>query len=257
MDACGTDEASADALARVIEGEILPRLRLLRRPPGQARNATRQPTASEKERLHALLLAPGPVDLGTEVAALLGGDMALETVLLDLLVPAARHLGAIWEEDLCDFMAATEGLGRLQTLTHHMCVGLEEDARRAERSILLMPCPGETHLYGLSVVASFFRRAGWDATILNWTEPDAAHLLREGWFDAVGLSLACDVHLPVMRDTVSALRCASRNPALAVIVGGPWFARHEADARAVDADAYMADAQAAPSLVKALLDARE
>jgi hypothetical protein len=124
-DPCGVDEAVADALARVVEGEILPRLRLLHRPSDRARSAKRQPTAAGKEHLHALLFAPGPVDLNAEVAALLGSDIALETVLLDLLVPAARYLGTLWEEDLCDFLAVTEGLGRLQALTHRVCFGLE------------------------------------------------------------------------------------------------------------------------------------
>jgi DNA invertase Pin-like site-specific DNA recombinase len=34
----------------------------------------------------------------------------------------------VWEEDLCDFLSVTEGLGRLQALTHHVCFGLEIEA---------------------------------------------------------------------------------------------------------------------------------
>lgn len=206
-----------DALARVVEGEILLRLRRLHRRPDHPRNTTRQPTAAEIQHLHALLLAPGPVDLDAEVAALLGGDMVLDTVLLDLLVLAARQLGRCGRRTT----ATSWRSPRASDGSRCLCAELEEDATRAERSVLLMPCPGETHLYAQSIVAGFFRRAGRDATVLDGADADAADLLREKWFDAVGLSLACDVHMPVMKEMGRALRYASRNPALAVIVGGP------------------------------------
>ncbi|MGH1589008.1 cobalamin B12-binding domain-containing protein [Methylobacterium phyllosphaerae] len=238
----------------MVEGEILPRLRLLHRLPSRDRSTTRQPTAEETERLHALLLAPAPVDLAAEVALLLGGDMALATLLTALLIPAAHHLGALWEEDRCDFLTVTEGLGRLQVLTRRLCTALEVDTASAERSILLLPCPGESHHYALSIVASYFREAGWEVTTLDRAQTDASDLLRDSWFDAVGLSLACDVHLPALKAEVDALRRASCNPTLAIIVGGPWFTRHGAEAEAVGADAYVADGQFAPRIVEALLD---
>lgn len=251
---CRTDDWVSEALARVIDGAILPRLRLLHQPPSPSRQTIRHPTAEDTERLHALLLAPGPVDLGAEVAVLLGGGMAFDIMLLDLLVPAARHLGTLWEEDAVDFVTVTEGLGRLQVLTRRLCAGLEPDTPRAERSILLMPCPGETHLYALSIVASFFRMAGWGATILDGAEASATDLVRDAWFDVVGLSLACDVHLDALRETVAVLRRASCNPALVVVVGGPWFARNGDDAQVVGADACVADGRAAPCVVEMLLD---
>ena len=40
----------------------------------------------------------------------------IESIYLDLLAPAARYLGEMWEEDLCDFTDVTIGLGRLQVL---------------------------------------------------------------------------------------------------------------------------------------------
>lgn len=74
-----------NALARVVEGETLTRLRLLHWQPSRNRSATRQPTADETERLHALLLAPVPVDPDAEVAVLPGGDMTLGSLLTTLL----------------------------------------------------------------------------------------------------------------------------------------------------------------------------
>ena len=246
-----------DALARVIEAEILPRLQLLYQESGLECAPTHLPTLEGVDRLHALLLASGAADLDAEVANLLGADMTLDTLLDDLLIPAARHLGSLWDEDVCELLAVTEGLGRLQLLTRHLVARLETDTPQTEHSILLLPCPGEIHDYALSIVGAYFRKADWHVTILDRVQPDAADLLQKVWFDAVGLSLACDMHLSALTETVHALRSASRNPAIAVIVGGPWVARHGAEAQAVGADACMADARAAPFLAEALLDRRE
>ena len=253
----GVDDTVTDALVHVIEAEILPRLLLLYQEADLEFAPTHLPTLEDADRLHALLLAPDSADFDAEVAHLLGADMTLDTLLDDLLIPAARRLGALWDEDVCELLAVTEGLGRLQILTRHLVARLEADAPQTEHSILLLPCPGEAHFYALSIVAAYFRKADWHVMILDPAKPDAADLLRKVWFDAVGLSLACDMHLPVLKDTVDALRRASRNPTLAVIVGGPFFARHGAEAQAVGADACMADAPTAPLLAKALLDRRQ
>lgn len=248
--------SSPEALARLVEAEILPRLMLAHR--AAPRRPARAPSPEEVERFSALLLAPGPVDPDLQVDALLDGGLPLESLLIDLLAPAARHLGALWEEDACDFLAVTEGLGRLQAVTRRLCARLESGGLSVDRRILLMPCPGETHVYGLSIAASFFREAGWEATVLGHAGADPGDLLRGGWFDAVGLSLASDVHLPALRAAVAALRRASRNPALAVIVGGPWFARASAEAGGgadiCGADACAVDARSGPGLAEALLD---
>ena len=251
-DDAAPEMSSPAALARLVEAEILPRLMLAHR--AAPRRPARPPSPDEIERFSVLLLAPGPVDPDAQVDALLDGGLPLESLLLDLLAPAARHLGALWEEDACDFLAVTEGLGRLQAVTRRLCARLENGGLSVDRRILLMPCPGETHAYGLSIVASFFREAGWEVTLLGGTGVDAADLLRGGWFDAVGLSLSSDVHLSALQAALPALRHASRNPALAVLVGGPWFARTGAGAGAVGADACAVDARSGPGLAEALLD---
>ena len=40
--------------------------------------------------------------------------------------------------------------------------GASDARRRARSAILLMPLPGEQHTFGLSMLADFFRRAGWN-----------------------------------------------------------------------------------------------
>ncbi|MGE8126981.1 cobalamin B12-binding domain-containing protein [Methylobacterium sp. NPDC080182] len=245
-----------DALAKVVEAEILPRLMLAHRPAGRAVPADRAPSAREIADFSALLLASGPVDLDARVDALRDGGLPLPRLLLDLLAPAARHLGALWEEDACDFLAVTEALGRLHTVSRRLCAELESESVPANgRSVLLLPCPGETHVFGLSLVASFFREAGWDVTTaVPGPGVDPLDLLRSDWFDVVGLSLSCDVLLPVLTATVAEVRRVSRNRDVRVLVGGPFFARHGGEAGIVGADACASDACLAPAAAEALLD---
>jgi len=246
-----------DTLARVIEGEILPRLMLAHRPDTGRRAPTdRAVTPQEIAAFSTLLLAPGPVDLDGAIATLRDGGLPLARLLLDLLAPAARHLGALWEEDACDFLAVTEALGRLQAISRHLCLELESEAAPVGgRSVLLLPCPGETHRFGLSIVASFFREAGWDVTTaVPAPDLDPLALLATDWFEVVGLSLSADVLLPVLAETVAEVRRASRNPEIRVLVGGPYFTRHGGEAGIVGADACALDACLAPAAAEALLD---
>lgn len=245
----GSVDGEFGALAWLVEAEILPRLMLAHR--GLPRPV---PPVQDPEDLVALLLDSEPFDLGPAVDRLIACGLPLDSLLLDLLAPAARRLGTMWEDDTCDFLVVTEGLGRLQALTRRLCATLERAAGPSGRSILLMPCPGETHVFGLSILASFFRESGWDVTTLGRSGPDPLVAVGTGWFDIVGLSLSCDVHATALKALVPALRRASRNPSLFVMVGGPYFAWSGATASEVGADAYAPDAWSAPDLAEAMLD---
>lgn len=245
-----------DTLARVVEAEILPRLMLAHRPARRRVQADRAPSPQEIADFSTLLLTAGPVDLDARVEALRDGGLPLARLLLDLLAPAARHLGALWEEDACDFLTVTEALGRLHAISRRLCAELENESVPANgRSVLLLPCPGETHVFGLSLVASFFRETGWDVTTaVPGPGVDPLDLLRIDWFDVVGLSLSCDVLLPTLATTVTEVRRHSRNREIRVLVGGPFFARHGGEAGIVGADACASDACLAPAAAEALLD---
>jgi methanogenic corrinoid protein MtbC1 len=246
-----SDEGDLAALAWLVEAEILPRLMLAHREPPRRPPAV--PLAGP-EALADLLVEAGPFDLGAAVDALLGTGLPLDRLLLNLLGPAARRLGSRWEDDSCDFLAVTEGLGRLHAVTRRLCATMERAARPTGRSILLMPCPGETHAFGLSILASFFRESGWNVTTLGRAGADPMDVVRAGWYDIVGLSLSCDVYAPGLTSLVPALRRASRNPSIFVMVGGPYFARSGISASEVGADAYAPDAWSAPDLAEAMLD---
>ncbi|GJE14106.1 MULTISPECIES: cobalamin B12-binding domain-containing protein [Methylobacterium] len=241
-----------DGLARIIESEILPRLALVHREDRRARGSQVRAPTPERVGAFANALMEGGHQ-GEWVRDLLDEGLSLDTLLLDLFAPAARHLGRLWEEDEANFLDVAVALGRLQSLTRTVCAHLEgSDVSTNGRRALLIPCPGETHLFSLALVASFFREAGWDVVLSDGVDEDPTVLVRTERFDLIGISLSCDVLLPVMTGLVAKLRGASCNPGIRVIVGGPLFLREPACAVTVGADAAAEDGRSAVAIAETL-----
>jgi len=180
-----------------------------------------------------------------------------DQLLLGLLMPVATHLGRLWEHDLCDFQDVTLAIGRLQRLLRHSAppLPLTYLGGRPARRILLSTCRGEQHTFGLSMVAEFFSQAGWDVVLGHLgTDVSPVHLVREQWFDAIGLSLGSDSMANEFGRLVEALRKASMNQALPIIAGGPMFMLHPAEyATRFAVDAIITDASQAPTCAEQLL----
>ena len=70
----------------------------------------------------------------------------------------------MWSEDECDFSTVTVALGRLQRLLRELspAFGTEIEYPANGRRALFAQAPDEQHSFGLSMVAEFFRRQGWD-----------------------------------------------------------------------------------------------
>lgn len=247
-------------LAGVVEAEILPRLMLVHRgravPPPPTQD--RQPTPDDIARLCDLLLSRAEGDLTLHLLRFLDEGLTLEGVLVELLTPAARQLGRLWEDDTCDFIEVTVALGRLQAVARDLCARFGDDnVEPRGRSILLLPCPGETHVFCLAVLAGIFRESGWDVTTAGQDSGvDPAELVAGEWFDVIGLTLSCDVLIPRLSRTIATLRQASRNPSLRILVGGPYFVRHPDHVSVVGADATAEDGRLAPLISESLLEMR-
>ena len=123
--------------------------------------------------------------------------------------------------------------------------------------ILLVPPPGESHTFGLSMVYEFFRRAGWEV----WADPAPglaalSQAIATGWYDMVGLSVGSECHVETVASAILALRKASLNPAVVVMVGGPVVNLIDGFAAQVGADAMAGDARAAVAEAERLVSAR-
>ncbi len=254
----GFEQGHIDRLAQLVEGEILPRLMLVHGRPALPEETSRRraPSQDEVEAFCRRLLDPLASDLTDYVLSLLRAGSSLESLLAHLLVPSARQLGLLWEQDECDFVDVTIAIGRLQAVTRELCAHYERwQPPVGRRSILLLACPGETHTYALSVVASFFRESGWSVVQAGGEAgSDAVELARDEWFDLIGVSLACDTLLPVLTDAVQKLRRASCNRNVKVLVGGPFFCRQPDLVGVVGADATAKDGRSAPQIAESLLE---
>ena len=179
---------------------------------------------------------------------------------MDLLAPAARRLGEMWDDNVCDFTEVTVGLWRLQNTMRDLSPFFQRSAANCPNAprALLVPLPGEDHTFGLSMMFEFFRRASWDA----WSGPvassaDLRGMVQREWIEVIGFSLACDEKLDVVRTEIRSVRRASMNPGLGVLVGGPGFAANPSLSAEVGADGTATDGRQAVLQAQALLDLAE
>lgn len=262
-------------LARAIETDVIPRLVQAHRPatdlsgewqqaPGATFTtpaSTASSTASsiseqEVQRFVDHILEDSEAVIAAAVAQWRGRGLPIETLYLELLGPSARHLGTLWEDDLCDFSAVTVALGRLQRLMREWspAFGAEVDHPPHGRRALFVQPGDEQHSFGLSMVAEFFRRDGWDVLGgVGGAVTDPSAKVRDEWIDILGFSVGSDSRIPWLKETIRAARAAARNPNLVVLVGGPPFTLRPELADEVDADGTARDGREAPHLAERLM----
>ena len=256
--------AAEDRLSRLvdtIERDIIPRLVRAHAPAAQAAVALAvlPPDEADAEAFAALVLARDDTRIHRQLAALRQRGVSVESIYVDLLAPVARHLGAMWDDDRCHFGDVTVGLGRLQQIMRGLspAFGTEVDLPAGGRRVLLMASPGDQHTFGLSMVAEFFARAGWE--VVGVLDPQAAgyeNKVKEEWFDLVGISAGSSTRLAGLRACIAAVRRLSHNRSVAVMVGGPLFSVNPEFAEQVGADGVTTDGQHAPALAERLIGRR-
>lgn len=241
-------------LTRTVEADVIPELLALHRAPGgMGPLPAVQP--EHVAQLVNLVLAQDESAVLAFVGALHERGVSHEVLCLDLLAPAARRLGEMWETDDCDFAEVSIGSWRLHAAMRALARAQQASGPATTGArVLLMPLPGEQHTFGLSMVHDFFVRAGWDAWTGTVNDSAALHgMVRDQWVAVLGFSLASDEKLDALRAEIVRVRAASRNQDLLVMVGGPGFSADPALAEAVGADGTATDGlqavQAAARLV--------
>jgi methanogenic corrinoid protein MtbC1 len=250
-------------LARAIETDVIPRLVLAHRPqsgqPGQAAMVLAVGVSEvEVNDFVAHIVSDDEAAIADSLAHLRGRGLAVETLYLELLGPSARQLGLMWEEDLCDFSTVTVALGRLQRLMREWspAFGEEVDHPPHGRRALFVQPRDEQHSFGLSMVAEFFRRDGWDVLGgVGGAVTDPSAKVRDEWVDIIGFSVGSDSRIAWLKETICAARATARNPDLVVLVGGPPFMLRPQLAQEVGADGTARDGREAPLLAERLVSA--
>lgn len=190
------------------------------------------------------------------VDAQLSQGISVQSIYLDLLAPAARALGAMWDQDSCDFVEVTLAVGRLQLVLRDLSQMFVRDRPEEELAgrVLLACVPGEQHSLGLFMVAEFFVRDGWEVHVgPPLTNEQLLADVRSEWYDIVGFSVSCDSRLDHLKREIRRVRQASLNRDVLILAGGRAFNEHPGLLERIGADASAANAELAPECARQLL----
>ena len=220
-------EQCKQSLIAVIEGQILPRL--LDAHAGislEVNDSSASGAHPTHDDVHAFAVAcldaPHEAPL-TLARSLMANGVSRESIFLELITPAARQLGKWWEEDHFDFTQVSQGLVRMHQVTrdlgfnHNSAPQIAGEVRR----IMLACAPGSQHILGITILADFFRVAGWQVVVeISSHESELQRSVENEWFDMVGLSVGLVEQLPTLPNLIQHLRVHSRNPHALFILGG-------------------------------------
>ncbi len=213
-----------------------------------------RPSQREIEELASLVLGPDVQAATSYILRLKQRDLPLDTLFVELLEPAARHLGKMWDDDRCDFLDVTLGVARLQKLlavfndTHKMTAS--GDMRR----VITATTAGEQHRFGLAMVEKFLRSAGWHVRSETGSTLEVAAAVQSEWFAVAGITLSCESRLDALAEMIKTIRERSCNKSIGVMVGGSIFNKNPELAKRVGADAPALNAPAAVTLAQKLYD---
>jgi methanogenic corrinoid protein MtbC1 len=236
------DRDWCETFAETVQDEIVPRLLALTGEKSERRIPV--PTDLVVAVADAAVNAEYGVVESHILSHVVNGS-SLADALLDIVGPAARYLGTAWETDDRDFMEVTIGLGTL----HQVLASLSDERvhpAMPNRRILLGPTPGEGHTLGLAIIDHLFRAARWDVVFDPYAERrNLVDQVHSEWFAVAGLALAADGFIDEAAETVAAVREASLNPRLRIVMGGPAFERWEGLGKRIGVDAVASDGRAA------------
>ena len=253
------NQDSEHSLLTLVQAEIIPRLMSAHRDPRQPSLIANNISRDEIIAFTQALLAQDVAAANVIVAELREDGCTIDAIYLQLLAPSARYLGELWEADTCNFSEVTLCLWRIQTMLYDLSPAFQSDAaQRAsapiERRILIANLPGHQHTLGVSMLSEFFRREGWVTLTIPSPQPrEIQDSLSTDWFDVLALSAGTDREIDDLQKTVQAARKTSRNPRLAIMVGGALLLRRPELVSIVGADGTANDANSALTMATNLV----
>ena len=193
--------------------------------------------APSRARLEARLVASDEAGAWDVLEEALASGMEPDQVLLELVGPALRSIGTLWEQ------------GRLSVADEHRASSVAARlisrlgarfARRGHRrgTVILAAAPGELHGFPVSIAANLLRWRGFDVVELGADTPsDALAETAVGEPDLVAVGIACTAggSPQAARRAIAALRKSVPN--VPVLIGGAAVA-DAAHARRLGADVF-------------------
>lgn len=194
-----------------------------------------EPDERMAELCDALLF--GGVDGASTIARkLVEAGQTQRSLLLDVLTPAARHLGLMWDQDEASFLSVNVGTLRVETIIRETAHLFKKRSIHQAWSAIFANVPGDEHTIGLKMAAELQRSKGWDIEI--FCRPTLEALLSS--VDAsskqiLGLSIGSASSMHHLYKLVRALRRS--RPDLKILISGSLVAgsKQSIDLLGVDA----------------------
>lgn len=253
--------ARQSILARVISNEIVPRLLRLHTevvpdaPCVDMLIEALRPSSTEIDALAHIVLGDDLEAAATYVTIMRDRGLSMEMLYVELLEPTARHLGEMWDNDECDFIDVTIGVGRLQKLLAIFNDTYTLPQLGTRRRVLMATTPGNQHSFGASMIEKLLSAAGWDVeTEYSGDVDQILNMVQRNWFAVIGLTAGSDGQLPAMKSAVAQIRKHSQNADIGIMVGGPMFTQDPQLVAAMGADATAPNAPAAVLAAQKLFD---
>jgi methanogenic corrinoid protein MtbC1 len=249
------------SISTLIESEIIPQLLVahrLRPERVSSQGSGGVITAEDVSNFAPMALLLQADELLVHVEGYLNRGVDVDAIFVDLLAPAARRLGDLWEEDACDFLDVTIGLWRLQEVMREIAWGspIITGPLSAPHRALFSPMPGEQHSFGATMVHEVFVRAAWDSEVL--VAPEMRQLIAKvagKAYDLIGLTVSCDISSDALARTIKALRSVSICQDVHILIGGHAVSLNPALAAEAGADGSAVDAPGALALANRLVGA--
>lgn len=243
------------ALARALEADLVPRLERVRRASvvaGSPQRRKRLPRshAGDAEILADIVLGDAMSGAMAHMEDLRVSGVAVESLIVDVLEPAAVRLGNRWLDDRCDLAALALSLTRLQQILRAYSGPLFREIGQPvhERRVLVALAPGEEEGFGSALTAELFYCAGWcvEREFASSAAGLAATAKRHR-LDVMHLSLsgaiASTERVGPLAQVIARVRAASCNPDLRVLVAGRVFGTERGLALRIGADGGCAGAR--------------
>jgi methylmalonyl-CoA mutase cobalamin-binding subunit len=253
-------DAVVARLSQALEAEVIPRLARASRLARAVGTGAAIPDAAAVAVFTDAVLCGDRSGAADSVDALHADGASFENLCFDLLAPAARRLGEMWGSDDCDFAAVTAGTWEIRRMLRESGARFASVIDQAPTGLcaLLVTAPEELHTLGLAFAVEYFRRAGWDVDEAPVpTLGELASSVREHRYDIAGFTIATERRLALLTTSIRAVREASCNPAIVIVVGGSLVGREPRLVTQAGGDALLNDACTAPALARAAVAAAQ
>jgi len=179
-----------------------------------------------------------------------------EDIYLELIAPAARYFGSLWDDDQINFLQANIGFVRLHVIANAIKFSHKEGLffKGKANRVMIASAPGSLHLLGTTSVSEFFRMAEWQVVVkLSNSANELSQTVSNSWFDVIGLSISIDEQLTNLPDLITELKRVSINPRIVVLLGGAIFMLKELRAKDFGAGDICINAKHAVGIAESLL----